>query len=494
MTTLGRAPCDEGIARATPAPAVSVGTRRAVLAATVLGSSLAFIDGAVVNVALPALQTAFGASAAVVQWVMNAYLLLLGALVLLGGAAADRYGRRRVFVVGIALFALASLACALAPTASFLIAARGVQGFAAALMTPASLALLGSCFAENERARAFGIWAGAGALTTAFGPVLGGWLVDTVGWRAIFLINLPVAAVALGIALRAVPESRDESAQALDWLGALAAAASLGTLTFGLTLAPARGWTPLTWSCIAAGVLLFVAFLLFEQRSRAPMMSLALFRSRAFSVLNAMTFLLYFAMSGALFLLPFELIRVERYSATAAGAALIPFALVMGLFASSAGKLASHVGNRLQLAVGPIVAGAGIGWLGLTQLGGSYWATRLPPLLVLAIGMALTVGPLTAAVMDAVEARHTGLASGINNAVARVAALLAVAVVTLIVAAVVTGGGASMTDVLGAADPGAFHGGFRAAMIVAGICAALGGMTVGVALNDTGSPLSRGRP
>jgi EmrB/QacA subfamily drug resistance transporter len=317
VTTLGRAPCDEGIARAIPAPEVSVGTRRAVLAATVLGSSLGFIDGAVVNIALPALQTAFGASAAVVQWVVNAYLLLLGALVLLGGAAADRYGRRRVFVLGIVLFGLASLACALAPTAGFLIAARAMQGFAAALMTPASLALLGACFAENERARAFGIWAGAGALTTAFGPALGGWLVDTVGWRAIFLVNLPVAALALVIALRAVPESRDESAQALDWPGASSAAVSLGALTFGLTLAPARGWMTLTWSCVAAGVLLFVAFLVIEQRSRAPMMPLVVFRSRPFSVLNAMTFLLYFAVSGGLFLLPFELIRVEHYSATA---------------------------------------------------------------------------------------------------------------------------------------------------------------------------------
>jgi EmrB/QacA subfamily drug resistance transporter len=487
VTTLVRPPCDEGIARAMRAPEASSSARRAVLIATVLGSSLAFIDGAVVNIALPALQAAFGASAAVVQWVVNAYLLLLGALVLLGGAAADRYGRRRVFVLGIALFALASLACALAPTAAMLIAARAVQGFAAALMTPASLALLGTCFDEQERARAFGIWAGAGALTTAFGPVLGGWLVDTVGWRAIFLINLPIAAVALAIALRAVPESRDEDTQALDWPGALAAAASLGVLTYGLTAAPGSGWTTLTWSLIAAGVALFGAFLIIEQRSRMPMMPLALYRSRAFSTLNAMTFLLYFALGGALFLLPFELIRVDGYSATAAGAALIPFALVMGLFSSAAGTLASHVGNRAQLAVGPIIAGIGIAWLGWTNPGGDYSTTRLPALLVLAIGMTLTVGPLTAAVMSAAQGHHTGLASGVNNAVARVAGLLAVAVVTLIVAGVASGGSPT-ADVLTAMDRDAFHRGFRAAMIVAGVCAAVGGVVVGALLKDTGFP------
>src|SRR6185437_16220984 len=258
-----------------------------------------------------------------------------------------------------------------------------------------------------ERPRAFGIWAGAGALTTALGPVLGGWLVDTVGWRAIFLINLPVAALAIFIAQRSVPESRDDEARALDIQGTLTAVSGLGALTYGLTAASGNGWTVATCAWMIGGALLLAGFLPLE-----------LFRSRAFASLNAMTFLLYFALSGALFLLPFELIRLEGYSATAAGAALLPFALVMGLFSSTAAELAKRIGTRLQLTAGPLVAGAGIAWLGLASTDSGYWTARLPPLLILAVGMTLTVGPLTAAVMNAVDVRHTGLASGINNAVA----------------------------------------------------------------------------
>jgi len=475
--TLTRASANPGAAGIAAPPATSQATRRAVLAATVLGSSLGFIDGAIVNVALPALQAAFNASAALVQWVINAYLLLLGALVLVGGAAADRYGRRRIFMAGIALFAAASLACALAPGAAWLVAARALQGFAAALMTPASLALVGACFPEQERARAFGVWAGAGALTTAFGPVLGGWLVDTVGWRAIFLVNLPLAALALAIAAWKVPESRDDAAQPIDALGALLAALGLGALTFGLTVAPERAWDTSTLAWVGGGVLLFGGFLAFEHRARAPMMPLAVFRSRAFSTLNAMTLLLYFALSGVVFLLPFELIRVEGYTATAAGAALLPLALVMGLLSSPAGRLARRMGERVQLASGPVVAAAGIAWLGMAGTG-SYWTARLPGLFTLAIGMALTVGPLTAAVMSAVDARHAGLASGVNNAVARIAGLLAVAVLTIVVA----GSSAGHADALAVTDRAAFHRGFRVAMIVAAVCAAAGGVLVAALL------------
>lgn len=482
MTILVRPPCDEGIARAYAPHGAAAGTRRAVLGATVLGSSLAFTDGAVVNVALPALQSAFSASAAVVQWIMNAYLLLLGALVLVGGAAADRYGRRRIFVLGVVLFTVASVACAGAPTAPLLVAARALQGFAAALLTPASLALLGANFTEAERPRAFGIWAGAGALTTALGPVLGGWLVDTVGWRAIFLINLPVAALAIFIAQHSVPESRDDEARALDIPGTLTAVSGLGALTYGLTAASGSGWTVATCAWMIGGALLLVSFLVLERRSRAPMMPLELFRSRAFASLNAMTFLLYFALSGALFLLPFELIRLEGYTATAAGAALLPFALVMGLFSSAAGRMATRIGTRMQLTAGPLVAGAGIAWLGLASIDSGYWTARLPPLLVMAVGMTLTVGPLTAAVMNAVEVRHTGLASGINNAVARVAGLMAVASLTLIVAMVASVGTGPAPDALAAVDHEAFHRGFRVAMIVAGTCAALGGALIAMAL------------
>jgi EmrB/QacA subfamily drug resistance transporter len=482
MSLLARSPCDEGIARACAPNAATLGTQRAVLVATILGSSLAFTDGAVVNVALPALQSAFGGSAAVVQWVVNAYLLPLGALVLVGGAAADRYGRKRVFVVGVVLFSAASLACAAAPTGSLLIAARALQGIAAALLTPASLALLGANFSEEQRARAFALWAGAGALTAAAGPVLGGWLVDTIGWRSIFLINLPVAAVAVVVALRAVPESRNDEVQRLDIPGVLAAIAGLAALTYGLTAASSSGWTPPTFAWLAAGVVLLGAFLLVEHRSNAPMMPLALFRSGSFAGLNGMTFLLYFALTGSLFLLPFELILVEGYSATQAGAALLPFALVMGLFSSAAARLAKHLGMRLQLTLGPVIAGIGIAWLGFAPTDATYWTGRLPPLLVLAAGMTLTVGPLTAAVMDAVDLRNTGLASGINNAVARVAGLMAVASLTLVVAMTGSQGGAPTPDVLAASDPATFHRGFRAAMIVAGVCAALGGGLIAAAL------------
>ena len=431
-----------------------------------------------VNVALPALQASLHASATLVQWVMNAYLLMLGALVLVGGAAADRYGRRRIFVVGVVLFAAASLACALAPSAALLVAARAVQGAAAALMTPASLALLGATLDDDVRPRAFGIWAGAGALTTALGPVLGGWLVDVVGWRAIFLINLPLAAIAVGVAVRGVPESRDEDARALDVPGAVTAALGLATLTYGLTIVPERGWTaaPIAW--MLAGALLLAAFVVVEHRSAAPMLPPRLFAVRAFTVLNAMTFLLYAALGGALFLLPFELIRVEGYSATAAGAALLPFALVLGVFSSAAGRLAARIGMRVQLCVGPVVAGLGVVALGFAT-GVGYWSTRFPALMLMAVGMTLTVAPLTAAVIGAVEQRHAGLASGVNSAVARVAGLVAVALSTLVLAAA-SGALGQGTDVLAAADPAAFQRGFRAALVAAGAAALLGGVAVGV--------------
>jgi EmrB/QacA subfamily drug resistance transporter len=463
-------------------------TRRAVLVATVLGSSLAFIDGAVVNVALPALQKSLHAPAALVQWIMNAYLLMLGALVLVGGAAADRYGRRRMFVAGVAMFAAASLACALAPTAALLVGARAVQGAAAALMTPASLALLGATLDDEARPRAFGIWAGAGALTTALGPVLGGWLVDVVGWRAIFLINLPLAALAIVVAVREVPESRDDEPRALDVAGALTAAGGLGALTFGLTAVPARGWTASSVGWMLAGAALLVAFVVVERRSAAPMLPLALFRSRAFATLNGMTFLLYFGLGCALFLLPFELIGVEGYSATEAGAALMPFALVLGLFSSAAGRLARRVGERVQLCAGPVLAGLGIVALGVLR-GDGYWSGRFPALMLLAIGMTLTVAPLTSAVIGAVEPRHAGLASGVNSAVARVAGLVAVALSTLAVAAAIGAVGQG-ADVLAAADPAAFHRGFAFAMMAAGGAASFGGLVVGLWLTS-GTPRER---
>ncbi|WP_165190924.1 MFS transporter [Caulobacter soli] len=432
MTGPVQPPCDEGVIRARPSDAPT-GRKRLALAATVLGSSMAFIDGSVVNVALPSIRTALRADAAQVQWIVNAYLLLLGALVLIGGSAGDRYGRRRVFVIGVSLFAAASLACALAPDAGWLIAARAVQGIAAALLVPASLAILGSTFDDQERGAAIGAWAGFGAVTTAIGPVLGGWLVDHVSWRAIFLINIPLAVATVALALAAVRESGDPEVEHLDWRGAALAATGLGATTWGLTAAGQRGWgSGAVWAALAAGAALLAGFLVSQAREKHPMMPLALYRSRTFSGANLLTLALYFGLTGALFFLPFELIARHGYSAAGAGATLLPFSLIMGTLSGVAGKLSARFGARPMLTVGPILAGIGFGLLGAPWLGSGYWTGVLPGVLVVALGMTVAVAPLTNTVMSAVAASHAGVASGINNAVARVAGLLAVAVLGLI--------------------------------------------------------------
>jgi EmrB/QacA subfamily drug resistance transporter len=463
------APCEEGLIRGAdrasghhlPRP-----QQRMALAATILGSSMAFIDGSVVNVALPAIQQDLGAGAAGVQWVMNAYLLLLGALVLIGGSAGDRHGRRRIFLLGIVLFGVASIACALAPGVGSLVAARAAQGIAAALLVPSSLAILGASFAPRERGRAIGAWAGFGALTAAAGPVLGGWLVDQWSWRAIFLLNLPIAAVAIWLTLRAVPESRDPQAGPLDWPGAATAALGLGALTWALTDAADRGFgDPTIVGALLVGVLLLIAFVAIERRVRAPMMPPALFRSRDFSGTNALTLLLYFALSGALFVLPFELIRVHGYSATAAGAALLPLPVVMGLFSSAAGRLNDRIGPHGPLTLGPIIAGAGIAMLALPDAGTPYWSGFLPAMLALSVGMTVAVAPLTTTVMDSVATRQAGIASGINNAVARVAGVIAVALLGLVYFG--DGGGTE-------ASPR--NDSFALAMYLAAGCAVAGGL------------------
>uniref|UniRef100_B0T1X9 Drug resistance transporter, EmrB/QacA subfamily n=1 Tax=Caulobacter sp. (strain K31) TaxID=366602 RepID=B0T1X9_CAUSK len=426
-------PSYEGAVRACPVPDTPAPRKRLALAATVLGSSLAFIDGSVVNVALPAMRIALKADPGQVQWIVNAYLLLLGALVLIGGSAGDRYGRRKMFVLGVVLFAAASLACALAPDAGWLIAARAVQGVAAALLVPASLAILGSTFSEAERGGAIGAWAGFGAVTTAIGPVLGGWLVDHVSWRAIFLINVPLAVATVWLALAAVRESRDPEVKHLDWLGAVLAAAGLGAVTWGLTAVGARGWTSgVIWTALALGVALLAGFVASQGRQKHPMMPLSLYRSRTFSGANLLTLALYFGLTGALFFLPFELIARHGYSAAAAGATLLPFSLVMGVLSGVAGKLSDRFGARPMLTIGPILAGAGFGLLGAPWLGSGYWTGVLPAVLVLALGMTVAVAPLTSTVMGAVAPSHAGVASGVNNAVARIAGLLAVAVLGLV--------------------------------------------------------------
>jgi len=408
--------------------------RTRVLAATILGSSLAFIDGSVVNVALPAIQGGLQAGTAAMQWVVDAYLLPLGALVLLGGALGDRLGRVRVFMAGVVLFTAASAACGLTPGAAWLVLGRAVQGVGAALLVPGSLAIIGAAIPAGERGAAIGTWSGAGALTTAMGPLLGGWLVDAVSWRAIFLVNLPLAAAVLWLA-RGIPDSRGPAAAGpLDWPGASLAAAGLGALTYGFIEVPARGMDAQVLLCLAGGVALLAAFIAVEARRPAPMVPLAVFRSSRFSGANGLTLLLYFALTGVLFQLPFLLIGTHGYSASAAGAALLPLPLLLGGLSEPAGRLAERVGPRPLLVAGPLLAAAGFGLLGLRAGDARYWTGVLPGMLALAAGMTLAVAPLTAAVMAAVPDGQAGIASGINNAVARVAGLLAVSVLGVLAA------------------------------------------------------------
>jgi EmrB/QacA subfamily drug resistance transporter len=429
---LARSPCDEGVIRGyrphaeTRAPA----SKRWTLAATILGSSMAFIDGSVVSVALPAMQADLQVGVREAQWIVNSYMLLLGALILVGGAIGDQFGRRRGFMLGISLFTAASVACGLSPNAAALIAARAAQGIGGALLVPACLAIISAVFPEQERGRAIGTWAGASALTTALGPVLGGWLVDVWSWRAIFFLNVPIAAGALLLALRHMPESRNASQDsAVDWRGGVLATIGLGALAYGFTAASESGWLrPAVIGSLIIGIIMLLVFLRVEVRARSPMMPLNLFRSRTFSGANAITLLLYFALSGVMFFVPFNLIRVQGYSATAAGAAFLPFSLIMGTLSRWTGGLFDHYGARMPLTIGPVIVAAGFVWLAVPGIGGAYWTTFFGPMVVLGVGMAVAVPPLTTTVMRAVDDSHSGVASGVNNATARIAGMLAVAV------------------------------------------------------------------
>ena len=495
MVGFTRPPCDAGIIRATPAfPAgLSQKRKRLTLAATILGSSMALIDGSVVNIALPAIQQALHADAASTQWIVNAYLLLLGALVLVGGSAADLCGRRRIFVSGIAVFTTASVACGLAPDITVLVISRAVQGLGAALLTPASLAILGATFDEHERSHAIGLWAGAGALTAAAGPVLGGWLVDQVSWRAIFLLNVPLAVIAGGLAMLFVCESRDPQARSLDWKGAVAVAVGLAAIAWGLGAIPASGIHDRTvLGALGAGAVFLVSFVAIEARSDdRAMVPLSLFRVRNFSGANVLTLLLYFALGGALYYLPFGLIRLGGYAATQAGAALLPFALIMGFGASFAGALSDRFGPRLSLTVGPVIAACGLAMLAFADFTGPYWVGVFPAICVLAIGMTATVPPLTSTVMASVGDAHAGIASGINNAVARVAGLLAVAALGAVLFAsfshqLAGPAPAPTNEVLDAVLAGqaggprsaiaAFDRALRTVILMTALCAALGGL------------------
>jgi EmrB/QacA subfamily drug resistance transporter len=404
-------------------------TQRLSLLAAIMGSFVVGLDSTVVNVALPAIETDLATSVVVIQWLVNAYTLSLAALLLTGGAAGDRFGRRLVFVVGTGIFAAASVWCGLSGSVTQLISARAIQGAGAALLIPCSLAIIGASFSEAERGKAIGTWAGFSAISAAIGPLMGGFIVDHASWRWIFLINPFIALPTIWIALRHVPESRDPDAGAgLDWRGAALALAGLGSLVFGLMASPELGWHPIVMAALSAGMLLLIAFVWEESRSRAPMMPLGLFRSATFSGINLLTLLLYAALGGAFFFLPYLLIQVHGYSATLAGAIFLPFTIIMAALSRWAGGLLDRFGARLPLIIGPAIAALGFLLLAWPGTGGSYAVTFLLPMIVLGLGMAITVAPLTTAVINAVPARQAGTAAGINNAVAAVANLLAVAI------------------------------------------------------------------
>ncbi len=428
-------PCDEGIALAAGGAPLSPRKGRWILAATVLGSSMAFIDGTVVNVALPVLQKSLSASTSQVLWVVEAYSLFLSSLVLVGGSLGDRFGRRRVFSAGIILFGVCSAACGFAPSVQVLIFARAVQGVGAALLVPSSLAILGAAFPPSQRGRAVGTWSALTSACTAVGPVLGGWLVQALSWRAVFYLNLPIAAASLAIAFATVPESRGESAGKLDLPGTVAGTLGLAGLVYGLLRVPEVGWGRVeAFVPLAFGGAALAAFVWIEKHSPHPMVPPKLFRNRAFAGANVLTFFLYAALSGALFFLPFALIQAQGRSPAAAGAALLPMIVFMVTLSRWSGALADRLGVRVPLTIGPAIVAAGFLLLALPGLGSRYVTGYLPAIMFLGFGLALTVSPLTASVLGSVAPGDTGVASGVNNAVARVAGLVAIAVLGIVAA------------------------------------------------------------
>ncbi len=449
-------------------------TGRWVLATAVLGSGLAFLDGTVVNVALPSIGEDLNASTSALQWILNGYLLTLASLILLGGSLGDRYGRRRIFVVGILLFTFSSLLCAIAPTAEALIGARLLQGIGGALLTPGSLAMIEATFAPSDRARAIGAWSGLGGVMTAIGPLLGGYLVDAVSWRAIFLINLPFGVLVAIMAVRHVPETRDPRATGrIDLPGALLAAVGLAGTTYALIEAPDRGAEPLVVLAAIAGLVSLGLFLAVERRSANPMMPLGMFSSRQFSAANLVTFVVYTALGGVFFLLVSFLQISLGYSAIEAGAASLPVTAIMLLFSARSGALAQRIGPRIPLTLGPLVIALGLVMMTLISPGDGYLTSILPAVIVFGLGLTLVVAPVTATVLAAADDRNAGIASGINNAVSRVGGLLAVAVLPLI--AGLTGDSFY--------DPAAMTDGFHVAMIVCAALSALGGIFAWVTIS-----------
>ncbi len=456
------------------------------IVATVLGSGIASLDATVVSIALPAIQRSFHTGLGLLQWVVTGYSLTLAAFLLLGGSLGDRAGRKRVFIVGVVWFTAASVLCGIAPNAVTLIAARVVQGAGGALLTPASLAILEASFQEADRSRAIGAWSGLGGLASAAGPLVGGYLISAGSWRWVFFMNIPVAAAVLWVTARHVPESRDPNATGrVDTAGAVLAAVLLSGLTYGLIEGPTKGWTsPLVVVALIVAVIAAPLFLIVESRVANPMLPLDMFGVRQFSAANAVTFVVYAALGGALFLLPVELQVVSGYSPLGAGLSLLPVTAFMLVFSARSGRLASRIGPRLQMSVGPVVVGAGLLLLTRAPDGSGYAQYVLPAVVVFGAGLAITVAPLTATAMNAAPTEQAGTASAVNNVVARTAGLIVVAVLPL--AAGLTGGAAL--------QPHEFATGFRTAVTIAGLLSMAGGVLAALTISNRPPAPPRPRP
>jgi EmrB/QacA subfamily drug resistance transporter len=441
---------------------------RWVLVITVLGSGIASLDATVVNIALPTIGREFHTGIADLQWVMTGYTLTLAAFLLIGGSLGDHFGRKKVFLIGIVWFALASAACGFAPNALFLILTRLIQGVGAALLTPGSLAILEASFVPGDRGRAIGAWSGLSGVAVAAGPLIGGYLISAASWRWIFFINVPIAVVVIALGVRHVPESRDPAATGkIDYAGALAAVVFLTGITFAFIEAPALGWSsPAVLAMTLTGVAGLAAFLIREHRAATPMLPLSIFADRQFAATNAVTFIVYAALTGATFLLPVMLQVVSGYSPLASGLALLPLTIIMLALSARSGQLATRIGPRLQMSVGPVVVGVGLAMLTLATAGSNYWVYVLPAVLVFGLGLAITVAPLTATAMSSAPPEHSGIASAVNNDVARFGGLLAVAVLPAL--AGITG-----TSYL---HPDALAVGFRTAALISGALCAAGGV------------------